>query len=50
MLILIGNKIDAQEDRAVAIEEATESGNEHGLLYFETSSPMTEPLGLICPA
>jgi small GTP-binding protein len=38
VIILIGNKIDLEEDRQVSLEEATKFAEENGLIYIETSA------------
>ena len=36
--VLVGNKIDLEEDRVISKQEATKIAQEHGMDYFETSA------------
>jgi GTPase SAR1 family protein len=36
--VLVGNKIDLEEERAISKAEATKLAQEHGMDYFETSA------------
>ena len=42
IFVLIGNKLDLEEERAVSYDEAYQFANENGMLYFETSAKSGE--------
>ena len=36
--VLVGNKVDLENERVISKQEATKIAEEHGMSYFETSA------------